>query len=154
MSTTAAQSSAVHPIFDGFCRAFSGDTTRAAANTPAKLHPFWVQYVRGGVIEAQFEAMAEDSIACVMQHMGAANGAAVKVMSLDAWHAKCAAEARARHEAEHEAAMAKEGDLSAADLAEIDAAMHADKQRNGYDQRRVDAAWQAERRQDQIEGRA
>lgn len=75
---------AVHPLFSNWCRAVSGDAAREAANKPI-LRAFMVRFVRGGIVEKQFECMSEDSTAAVIQHMGAANGAAVKVESLDAW---------------------------------------------------------------------
>ena len=74
----------LHPILADWCSAFSGDTLRAAANAP-QLRAYMVQFVRGGVVERQFEAMAEDGCAAVIQHMDIANGAAVKAMPLSKW---------------------------------------------------------------------
>lgn len=106
-----------------------------AANQPGPMRAFWVRYVRGGIVESQFEAMAEDSVACVIQHMGAANGAAVKVMPLEQWQARCEREAQARAQDE----------LTESDLEAIDAEMLRDKARNGYDSRRIEAAARLER---------
>lgn len=122
----------LHPAMQPFVQWFA-----PAANAQA-LQSFFVRFIRGGIVEAQFEAMAPDSIACVQQHIGAANGAKVDVMPLAAWREKCAAEARARLDAKW--ATPQAGDLTQEDLEAIDREMGIDKARNRYDSRRDEEA--------------
>jgi hypothetical protein len=81
---TAQPDSNVHPIFARHCAAFSGDTLRAAANQPV-MHAYMVRFIRGGIVEKQFEAMGVDGCTVAEQHAGMANGAKVDVMPLEKW---------------------------------------------------------------------
>ena len=67
-----------------------------AANTQ---HPrsYWVRHLRGNVVEAQFEALAFDSLACATDHP-APEGCRVAVMPLAEWHDKCRLELEVRGE--------------------------------------------------------
>ena len=97
-STPSTAEQPVHPIFEGFCRAFSGDATRPAANTTPGLNRYWVRVIRAGVVEHQFEAMAPDSMTCGQQHAGLAEGAKLSVMTVAAWEEKLRCERAVQRE--------------------------------------------------------
>lgn len=83
-----------------------------AANT-TDLRRYWVRHLRGNIVEAQFEAVAADSLACATDH-APPEGCRIDVMPLAEWRDRCAQA--------------------------IDTAMHADKLRNRYDSHREEHA--------------
>ncbi len=89
------------------CRVFSGEASRPAANAQP-MRAYWVRHMRGFIVEAQFEALAMDSLACATDHC-APEGCRTIVVPLAEWQEKCRAEQNAR------------GDINAAGWAHIDA---------------------------------
>jgi hypothetical protein len=78
-----------------------------AANT-LDMRAYWVRHLRGNIVEAQFEALAVDSLACATDHPPP-EGCRVAVMPLAEWRDKCWREQDARGGIVHVVAPASSG---------------------------------------------
>jgi hypothetical protein len=73
---------------------FGASRMQFAAANSSPLRAYWVRHLRGGIVEAQFEALSEDSLACATDHPGP-EGCKVDVMPLEEWRDRCRAQQRA-----------------------------------------------------------
>lgn len=60
----------------------------AAATSLEGERKYWVRFIRGGIVERQFEFAASDSATACAENIAAANGAKVDVMPIAKWREK------------------------------------------------------------------